>query len=267
MARGLLFGEGMKHLTTRLSVLGISAGALLAACSDGGEAGVAVSALTASGARPVATDAAGVAFSVEQGLLHLRHIELDLPSGGSCADVSGLVGAECHDADGPGDEAKIRIPGPFAVDMINGMSTPSLAGVSIPAGTYRRIDLRVDDGRPSEGVVAAGSPLDDNALAVIATFDHGGTTATLDLRLNFDEDIRIEQPGGVAVAPGDDLIARFAATNWLAGVDLGACVDTLTPTGDRYVVDDRNDGACAGIEDAVKNAMKESGDLVDSDDD
>jgi hypothetical protein len=70
---------------------------------------------------------------------------------------------------------------------------------------------------------------------VIASFDDGGTPAVLDLRLNFDEDIRIEQPGGVAVAEGDDLIARFAATNWLAGVDLAACAATLTPVGGRYV--------------------------------
>ncbi len=259
----------MSNFSPRLSLLGIVSGSLFAAaCGGGGEAGVAVSALTGSGQRPVAADARGLAFTIDEGLLHLRHIELDLPSGTGCADVADrLTGAECHDADGPDDEAKIHIPGPFAVDMIAGTSTPSLAGVTIPAGTYRRIDLRVDDGVPEQGVVEAGSPLDDNALAVIASFDDGGTPAILDLRLNFDEDIRIEQPGGVAVAEGDDLIARFAAANWLAGVDLAACAATLTPVGGRYVIDDRNDGACAGIEDVVKNAMKESGDLVDSDDD
>ncbi|MEZ4404458.1 MAG: hypothetical protein R3B06_30845 [Kofleriaceae bacterium] len=259
----------MLHLNARHTIFAIASAALAGVgCSDGSTAGVAVSALTGPGAgSPVATDAQGTAFTMSQGLLHLRHIELDLPAGTACADLADqLTGATCHDADNPGDEAKIRIDGPFAVDMVAGTSTPSLAAVAIPTGSYRRIDLRVDDGRPDEGVVAPGSPLDDNALAVIATFDHAGAPATLDLRLNFDEDIRIEQPGGVAVAAGEDLIARFAASNWLAGVDLGACVATLTATDGRYVVDDRNDGACAGIEDTVKRAMKDSGDLVSDDD-
>ncbi len=236
---------------------------LAAACADDSStAGLAMSALTKDGQAPAPADRAGTRFTLQQGLLHLRHIELDLPAGQRCADLSGqLQGATCRDASVAGEEAKIRIAGPLVVDLVAGTSTPSLANVVIPAGTYRRIDLRVDDGVPSQGVVAAGSPLDDNALAVIAAFEHRGAQAVLDLRLNFDEDIRIEQPGGVAVAPGDDLIARFGAVDWLAGVSLGACVDTLTATAGRYVVDDRNDGACAGIEDTIKRAMKESGDL------
>lgn len=249
----------------RIHLLG-AALVLVAGCADdSGTAGIAMSALSRDGKAPVPTDKAGTAFTMQQGLLHLRHIELDLPSGMTCAGLADqLVGATCKDASVAGEEAKIRIAGPIVVDLVAGTSTPSLAGVVIPAGTYRRIDLRVDDGVPSQGVVTAGSPLDRNALAVIATFDHRGAQATLDLRLNFNEDIRIEQPGGVAVAPGDDLVARFAASNWLAGVNLGGCVDTLTATAGRYVVDDRNDGACAGIEDTVKRAMKESGDLDDS---
>ncbi|MBK7534169.1 MAG: hypothetical protein IPI49_02135 [Myxococcales bacterium] len=221
-----------------------------------------MSALSRDGKAPVPTDTAGTSFTLQQGLLHLRHIEIDLPQGQRCADLGDtLAGATCRDPSVAGEEAKIRIAGPIVVDLVAGTSTPTLANVVIPAGSYKRIDLRVDDGQPSQGVVQAGSPLDDNALAVIAAFDRGGVQAVLDLRLNFDEDIRIEQPGGVSVAPGDDLIARFAATNWLSGVNLKACVDTLTASAGRYVVDDRNDGACAGIEDTVKRAMKESGDL------
>lgn len=240
---------------------------LFAACaSESGGAGIAMSALSTDGTTPVPTDRTGTSFTLRQGLIHLRHIELDLPRGQRCADLGDqLAGATCRDASTEG-ESKIHIAGPIVVDLVAGTSTPSLANVVIPSGSYERVDLRVDDGVPSQGVVAAGSPLDDNSFAVIATFQHRGAEATLDLRLNFDEDIRIEQPGGVAVAPGDDLVARFAAANWLANVSLGACVDTLTATSGRYVVDDRNDGACSGIEDTVKRAMKESGDLDSSDD-
>jgi hypothetical protein len=234
---------------------------LAGACSDDSGAGIAMSALSKDGKAPVAKDGTSSAFTMQQGLLHLRHIELDLPSGRSCSDLAGqLSGATCRDGAG-GEEAKVRVEGPIVVDLVAGTSTPSLANVVIPSGTYRRIDLRVDDGQPQQGVVQAGSPLDRNALAVIAAFDHRGTPAVLDLRLNFDEDIRIEQPAGVSVAAGEDLVARFAAANWLAGINLNACVDTLTATAGRYVIDDRNDGACAGIEDTVKRTMKQSGDL------
>lgn len=242
--------------------LAVSVLALGAACSDSSGAGISVAALKQNDATPVAMDSAGTAFTMEQGLLHLRHIELDLPSSRSCSDLADqLVGATCHNGNTASDEAKIRIAGPIVVDLVAGTSTPSLADVVIPDGTYRRVDLRVDDGLPSQGVVTPGSPLDDNALAVIATFQYEGAAATLDLRLNFDEDIRIEQPGGVTVAAGEDLVARFAIANWLGSVDLAACVATLTPDAGRFVVDDRNDGACMGIEDTVKRTMKESGDL------
>lgn len=245
-----------------------SSSLLLAACSGDPGAGISVQALRGPGDAPIA-DGAGTPYQLTSGLLHLRHIELDLPSGTSCDDVSGdLSGASCHAADQAGDEDKLRIDGPIVVDLVTATATPSLAGVVIPAGTYRRIDLRVDDGDPAEGVVAAGSPLDDNAFAIVAGFDLHGTPTVLDLRTNFDEDIRIEQPGGVVVGAGDDLIARFAVADWLAGVDLVACLDSGIPVeGGRAVIDDRSSGACAGIEDAIKLNMKESRDLSNSDDD
>lgn len=244
-----------------LSALSLGAGA----CADDGGVGVSVAALRGDGP---AADGAGTEFTITAGQLYLRHIELDLPSGRRCADVEGsLTGVTCEDSTGVSEESKLRIDGPFAVDLLTATSTPSLAGVVIPAGTYGRIDLRVDDGDPADGVIAPGSALDDNAFVVEAGFDWNGTPTTLDLRLNFDEDIRIEQPGGVVVAEGEDLIARFAAGAWLAGVDLVGCLDGegLTAVDGKVTIDDRRDGACGGIEDRVKNNMKESGDLSSDD--
>lgn len=241
----------------------------LAACGGTDGAGISVSALSGPGSTPTAEDASGTTFTLSEGLLHLRHIELDLPAGTTCADVAdALVGATCSDVSTVDDEAKIRIAGPIVVDLVAGTSTPSLDDVVIPAGTYDRIDLRVDDGDPQEGLVEPGSALDDNAFAVIAEFDHDGTPTVLDLRLNFDEDIRIEQPGGVEVAAGDDLAARFATGAWLDGVDLVACIaggDVVIADG-VAVIDDEHDGSCSGIEDTIKRNMKESGDLSSSDD-
>lgn len=231
-----------------LSLLLASTATLAAACSGGSDtAGLAVQGL--HGAQPTAADSAGTAYTLRRGVLALEHIELDLPLGVRCADVADqVVGARCDAADAPDDgEDKLRIDGPLTVDLVAGTSTPSLAGVVIPAGTYRRVDLRVVD------------------FALQADFELHGTPTVLDLRTDFSEDIRVEQPGGVPVAPGDDLIARFALADWLAGVDLVACIDGgVAVTGGVAVVDER---VCPGVDDAIKRNMKDSGDLGDSSDD
>jgi hypothetical protein len=118
---------------------------LTAACADdAGTAGLAMSALSRDGKAPVPTDTVGTSFTLQQGLLHLRHIEIDLPQGQRCADLGDtLAGATCRDPSVAGEEAKIRIAGPIVVDLVAGTSTPTLANVVIPAGSYKRIDLRV----------------------------------------------------------------------------------------------------------------------------
>jgi hypothetical protein len=202
-------------------------------------------------------DQGGADFSMTSALVHLRHIELDLPEGKRCADIEAdLAGGDCLLDD------KIRIPGPFVVDLVTGTSEPDLGAVLIPAGTYKRIDIRVDDGDPEEGLIEPGSPLDDYSLVVEAKFTYNQEPATLKLSLNFDEDIRIEQLAGVAVQPGTDLVAEFVVNDWLAGVDIAGCLASgelaLDETG-TATIDDNADGACGGVEDIIKNNMKNSG--------
>jgi hypothetical protein len=245
---------------------------LAGACSGSGETGLAVRAVTASShtadAPKAVTDQGGSSYTLVEAWLHLRHIELDLPVGVTCGDVEADLagGAYCDpndDLDDDSPEDKIKIDGPFIVDMITGETTPSLADVRVPALAYSRIDVRVDDGDPQEGLVEVGSALDDATYVVAATFDYQGTTTELRFRLNFDEDIRIEQPGGIDLAGDENLVAEFVVDSWLAGVDIAGCIDDgdLAIDGGVVAIDDRNDGACGGIEDTIKNNMKNSGRL------
>jgi hypothetical protein len=234
------------------------------ACAGGGEGvGInvhAVSLTPGSADNGLALqDQGGADFSMPTALVHLRHIELDLPAGKACAEIEAdLVGGQCL-----ADE-KIRIQGPFVVDLVTGTSQPDLGAVVIPAGTYKRIDIRVDDGDPQEGLIEPGSPLDDYSLVVKTRFTYNQAPATLELSLNFDEDIRIEEVSGVAVQAGTDLVAEFVVNDWLAGVDIIDCLDsgelTLDETG-TATIDDNADGACGGIENIIKNNMKNSGQL------
>ncbi len=196
------------------------------------------------------SDDGGTVYALDSGTLRLRHIELDLPDGERCADVAdSLVGAECDDGD---SDDKIRIAGPFTVDLVTGTSMPSLADVVVPAGNYARVDFRVEDGP------------DDSAFAVAAAFEHDGEALSLALTLDFNEDIRIEAPAGVSIDADSDLIAEFVIDNWLAGVDIGACIaeGDVGREGDVVFVDDSStSGSCSDIEDTIKRNMKLSGQL------
>ncbi len=225
----------------------------LAACSSPG-VGMEVRAVTNDSnpslpdAPLVFADSAGDEFALQSAYLRLRHIELDLPDGVSCSDAEDtLVGAEC-DSDGD----KIRILGPIDVDLVSGTATPSLADVVIPAGTYIRLDFRVED-----------NP-DDVAFAAVADFQHNGDQLSLDLSLDFNEDIRIESPGGITVDADTDLIAEFVVTNWLNGIDVGSCIDDgdVTMEGTTvFVTEGSTSGSCSSIEDTIKSNMKNSGQL------
>jgi hypothetical protein len=236
----------------------------LLACSGGAGDGAgfsirAVSRATgSSGSSLGVADEGGTSFGLGSALLHLRHIQLDLPRGMTCAEVEdGLAGATCR------SDEKIHIDGPMAVDLVTGAVVPDLGAVVIPAGTYRRIDFRVDDGDPAEGLIEPGSALDDYSFVVEAGFVHEGEAVTLKMSLRFNEDIRIERSGGVTVAPGDDLIATFVVDDWLAGVDIAGCLEdgALAVEDGVVVIDDRAGSACGGVENTIKDNMKNSGEL------
>lgn len=204
----------------------------------------------------VMLDDGATAFDVSEASIHLRDIELDLPNGESCDDAE-LVGAECA-------QDKITIPGPFVVDLVTGATTPSLDDVTIPAGVYERIDLRVEDGDPDDGLVMPGDALDDRSFVVRADFELDGTPTSLDLSLKFNEDIRIERSGGVQIEPDQDLLATFLAGTWLDGIDVTACVDDDELTiadGTVTIDDDSTSGSCSDVENVIKNNMKNSGQL------
>ncbi len=258
-----MHGEGtrkastMKTLTSLQQCLALAITLPLAtACgTDATAVGISVAALSGDGSPTLtAADASGTSFSITAGQLAVRDIEFDLPAGLSCADVADqLVGASCEATDdaAPDGEAKLIIDGPFIVDLVHRTAEPSLADVRIPAGTYGRVDVRVD---PSAALGGA-------SLVTDLAFDWGGTASTAALRLSFGEDIRTEVPGGVVVAEGDDLLARFVVDGWLAGADVIGCLEAVgAAPGDAATIDG---SACGDVEAAVKDNFKNSADLVD----
>lgn len=190
-------------------------------------------------------------FTLTAAQIHLRDIELDLADG-DCDDVEG---ASCSDQ-------SVKIQGPFVVDLLTGVTTPSLADVRVPAGIYKRIDFRIDDARVEQGLVDAASPLANRSMVASASFQQDGKTMSLDLLLRFNEDIRVEDPAGIDVS-GDAaaLLTKFDAGLWLDGLDIGDCLarGELTATATGVRLDDNassGTGGCSDIENVIKHNIK-----------
>lgn len=238
---------------------------LLSACVDSSDtAGVMIQASTRTSAM-TSTDSTGAVFTVSAAMAHVRDVRFDLPSGVGCADIAGLTGARCEPSDRPADDSDedtIIVDGPFVVDLITGAATPSLSAVRIPAGTYARVDVRLEGGRAGGGI-APGSALDGNAVAFTAAYDLEGQSTPVELRLDFSEDIRIDARQGVVVSADEDLIARFVVGDWLARVPLATCLAAqgVRPGQPMLVDDDVGGGACSDVENTLKDNFKRSGDL------
>jgi hypothetical protein len=234
-------------------------------------------------------DGSGLEATLTHARVHLRHIELDLPFGMRCAgvrdqlaggavcksdvsdddgtpdqgsgDAPGTPGAEDSGTGAPRDrhERTILIRGPFVVDLLAGVSTPSLSRVRVPAVAYTRIDVRIDDGELGEGVLRSGDELIDRSLVVWADFVYMGTPVELRLSLKFNEDVRFEAPRGVPAGP--ELRLELEVDRWLSGIRLADCLDggdLVVEDGVLLVDDDSARGECSDLEGDIKDNVKNS---------
>lgn len=216
-------------------------------------------------AAPTFHSSDGVTFTLSEARIHLKDIRLSLPEGTHCSDVSGgLSGVTCGDASVAADDApggKLVIPGPLVVDLLGGTTTPDLSGLRLPAGTYQRIDFRLDEAKA--GDVPADSALLGYSLQVKAGFEQDATPKTLELKLKFSEDARFESSTGVTVGENESLLALLSPGTWLEGLPVGQCLrkGDLTMSGDVVRIDDRAKGDCSGAENRVRDNIKNSGRL------
>jgi hypothetical protein len=208
----------------------------------------------------------GTTFTLTEARIHLRDIRLDLPQGTKCGDVRETLNlAECKGGDSGSGSGTLVIPGPIVVDLMSGATTPDLSALRVPAGTYKRIDFRLEEAKSGE--VAATEPLIGYSLITRAGFDRSGTASTLEMKLKFSEDARFESATGVEVPEGGSLVTLMRPAIWLEGLPLGTCVQKgdVELVNNVVRIDDRAKGDCSGAEDLVKRNIKRSGDLRKAD--
>lgn len=212
----------------------------------------------------VFSDEAGTEYELTEARANFREIELDLPSDIACTDIEESLagGAECK-SDGGGHT--ILIDGPFVVDLLTGQSTPSLAAIRLPAITYTRIDFRIDDADPEDGVIESDDELADVSLVASADFSYMDEDLTLNLVLKFNEDVRVESEEGITVPDGGVLEVLLDTGLWLDDVPIGECLDDddLEVVDGVLSIDENTSGGgdCSDIEDTIKDNIKNSADL------
>ncbi|WP_375769301.1 DUF4382 domain-containing protein [Archangium gephyra] len=220
-----------------------------------------VSALEPLGPSAPTFSSEGLTFTLTEALIHLKDIRLDLPQGTKCADVRGLLsGATCQGGESGSGSGTVVVPGPIVVDLMTGATQPDLSGLRLPAGTYKRIDFRLEEAEAGE--VATG-PLVGYSLLARATFTRDGADNILDLKLKFSEDARFQSATGVTVDADDELLALLKPQAWLEGLPVASCLQSgdLQLSSNVLYLDERAQGACGDAETLVKNNIKNSGDL------
>jgi hypothetical protein len=212
-------------------------------------------ALSVTSGAPV--DSTGTAFTLDSARAHVRYVELFLPTGMTCDTLTGIGSSGGGDYTVSCEGNRIQARGPWSVDLLTGAATPPMPTIPVLPGTYPRFDIRLEKGP------------DDITLAVTGVAPLDGTSTPFRLALDFDEEARFEGTGIIATEGAiSQAILKLDPTAWFAALPLSQCAEEgdLEFEDGILVIEDGSDD-CSGVEDAVKEAFKGSGDLRDRDDD
>ncbi|MEO7423860.1 MAG: hypothetical protein ABI036_01660 [Fibrobacteria bacterium] len=199
------------------------------------------------------TDAGGTWFTVRECYANVGRIKFQPPDGSECKDVDETA---C-------ESLKVEIPGPMVADLMTGKFQPDPGSFRIPIGSYRRIDLRLEN--PPKNPDSSFLPLAGHSMIILGSFEYAGFKANpFSIALDFGEDVRFESDSGLVIDSTGltRLVVQLDVGKWLSGVDITRCLDegklALLPDGS-LVVD--KDNACGQLENDIKSAIKVSGRL------
>ena len=205
-------------------------GAPLLGCSTGVETGNATAVvqvrLTAAppqqsaGTPLVVVEEDGVPLRVDEAWVGLGWFDFRLPAGTTCADVDPAALAPPSRCEGD----RVRVEGPWLVDLLTGAFHPALGALEVPALAYEGVDLHVDALGPP--AVDANDPRAGFSLGMQGVYDPDGEAIPFEFRFQYTTDIAVAPPQGLALSAGanEQLTVRLDATQWLAQVPLSACL-------------------------------------------
>lgn len=216
----------------------------------------------------VAPDSAGVDFAIDHAQALVDELDLWLPDGEPCStrldDATVAPAQTPYVAACSGDDTKLRVPGPWLVDLATGALDPSLDALDLPDGPYARIDARLRPARPGESSVHAGDPLDGKSIDVGGSVVIDGATRRWDLHLDFTDNARFVPAAPVEVGPGvASLMLLLDVSTWFDDLDLAACIASGEVPTDADGIFMLADTAprCGNVEAAIRREIREAGRL------
>jgi hypothetical protein len=160
-------------------------------------------------------DAGGMKFTIVKAYVNIDAVRIRLPDGADCSHATEVT---CESDD-------IRLPGPFVSNLMTGASTPNLGTFLLPAGAYRRVEMRLE---PLEaGFATPDEALRGHTVFLSGTFDYDGRPdRAFTIALDINEEMRIESGSGMTVLDSGitRMLVQFKADAWLAHSDIGACL-------------------------------------------
>ena len=217
--------------------------------------------LLGPGALLTMVDRGGTAFTIDSAVASVDRIEFMLPAGEQCEGLPGEV--QSYSAACGGESDRVRIDGPWVVDLVSGEFEPALEGIDVLDGVFDRIEMKLSAGEAGAGGVVAGDALDG------ATLDVGGTVALtgsdtrpFGLTLSMTVQSRFQDGGAVTIGPDADRVQlSLDIGNWLSTLDLGACIGQgEVPSSDGVLrLESAPRAACGDVARAVRQALSQTG--------
>lgn len=250
----------MRHTNTLTILLASLATAFLAtACTgletgnggtDDGEVSVKLGLVAADPGVFAGEDADGRAFVVTTAEAYIQSIELMLPPGEHCDDLSNPgQAAELGQAQSCTGRT-VRVDGPWTVDLTTGAADPPMSNVRVRPGVYESIEIHM----------APSDPVDGQSLVASGRFDDGtGVDKPFRLEASFNDKTRFA--GEFTVEPGTtvEALAGLDVTGWFADLPISQCAadGDLDLDGDTVVLE-QGKKSCAGIKKTLRDAIEAS---------
>lgn len=147
-------------------------------------------------------------------------------------DGEDAEGAEDDDEDPALEAEEIDFKGPFIIDLLTGVSTPSLTQATLPEGNYSQVEFKLDsietEAEDGAGEAAAagmtGSSVEIAGRIVIDGVEHA--FKLLDYR---DEELKwsFAQPVSISSAQVNDLVLSIPLDGWVNAAMVQGMVDAF----------------------------------------
>lgn len=207
-----------------------------------------------------AFDRDGFELAIESAIVSVERLEFVLPGGEECRGLPSIQAPYAAGCDEGGD--RVRIEGPWTVDLVTGELEPVLEGIEVLDGVFEGIEMRLAPGEAGRGGVEEGDVLDGASFDVTGQIAVPRGVAPFGLTLDLNAQGRFG--GGAAVIIGEDssvVMLSFDIGDWFSDLALGACIEAgYVPSEAGVLRLERADRqACGDVSRAIRQALTDSG--------